>query len=550
MLPVRPLRNLLSLFGFGKGQPPRARHGQSDVLNVEFGSAIGQAVQQWYDNNMSLAVDRRQRYREMDAIDQNDILCSALDLYTEDALRSDQATGRTIWAVSRNRDIERIANHLMVQTCRLEEQGEHIVRSMCKYGDRFMSCLQMVNDKDVAVRIGGLRVVQPYWVSKEQDPLGRVSGYILGYEGNDSDPGHRWPIPKTETMESLMPWEMVHFMLPGQDDSGIYGTSILFAARRVFRRLNMMEEALTIHRIKKAPDRYKWKVPTGGAPPDEQQEILNEFKQRMNKAYLFDKDTGEMKQELAPWSLDDDIYLAVAEDMQADCELLKGSGVIGNITDVEYMRNRLFSCIRIPPDFLGFAESGGSLNQTTPLSEQSIRYSHTVKKVQKAYATGVTQLVKIDMVMRGIDPDDERNKFTIRMSPVSHLEEKQAAETAKVRADIVSELLRAGKELGVNKQRWHDYVGKLSGFPEEIVDLLKSSETSESKITEATQKLARHMMDTLSGGTVIHSGNLPLWFDMPTRERIVERVQEVSYINEKLKNQSVKIIEEGIADGR
>ena len=539
MIKFRPLRALYTLFGYEQGYAPRTRMGDTDI-GPEFPGS-GEAIYKWFQNQTDLAQDRMQRYREFDAVDTNDILNSALDLYAEDAVRQDSCSGRVVWVASKNQEIEQIANQTL-RNAHMDERAFEIVRSMIKYGDHFEAVLQGLNDQDLPVKMVGTRPVMPYWVSREEDNLGRLRGFKLGLDGSSNENTKGVDGLGTAPGEgTLMPWEMVHFKLPGKEPSSTYGTSILFSSRRIFRMLNMMEEALCIYRIKRAPSRLKWSVDTGGAPAEESAEILNLFMQRVKKKMLTDPETGEIKQEQNPWALDDDIYIPTGEDMHHNVELLKGDGPVGNIVDVDYMRKRLFSCLRIPPDYMGYEDSSGSLNSSTPLADQDVRYSKTIKRIQKAFMVGVTQLVHIDLAIRGIDVSKPENEFRVVMQPVSYLEEQQQAEVAKNRASIVSDLLTLGSELGINQTYWVDYVGRLSGFPEEVISAITHSntDTQSESIREAVEQCVILNMRNPQ----ISSNYCSLNFDMPdaTSVRGKKTLTEAVHNNRKTFEEKEKV---------
>jgi len=522
MLKFRPVDGLMALFGYQKGRPPRTRAGPDDLTPNIMG--MGQAIFNWFQKETQMPIDRLQRYREFDAVDTNDILASALDLYAEDACRHDVATGRIVWVSAKDKEIEAIGNQTL-ETCRIEENAFEDVRAMIKYGDYFKSILQTLNEQDIPVAVAGVRPVQPYFVSRVEDDLGRLKGFNLGIDAATQD-----KIPDlgpSPVQGELQPWEMIHFKLPGRDVFTIYGTSILYPARRVFRMLNMMEEALVIYRIRRSPDRLKWKVDTGGAPPDETWEILNMFRQSLMKKMMIDPETGEVKEEMNPWTLDDDIYIPTSEDSLTDCELFKGAGPVGNILDVEYFRKRLFACLRIPPDYMGYEDASGTLNSHTPLADQDVRYSKTIKRIQKAFMTGVTTLVQIDMILRGIDIKNPKNEFRVCMQPVSYLEEIQQAEVAKIRAGIVSELISLGKELAYNEDLWVDYVSKLSGFPEEMTRVMVNLEAETTPERAAkVQKLIEAMIKAEQSGSWMSSRVSKPSFKVPSSDDLVQLLLE------------------------
>jgi len=256
----------------------------------------------------------------------------------------------------------------------------------------------------------------------------------------------------------------------------------------------MMEESLTIYRIRRTPDRLKWKIDVGlDTPQDEAMEICNTFKSQIRKKMLLNPETGELKGELDPLSLDEDIVIPISEGSLTDVSVMAGSTQVGHVLDIEYMRKRLFSCLRIPPDYMGFADAPGTLTARSSLSDQDIQFARQEKRLQRGAMVGTVQLFKIDLALRGINPDAPQNAFEVHMNPVSFLDELQQAEVAKVRAGTVSLLLDVGERLGADTEAWRKYVLSLSGFPMGAMQL-DNSDLSDSK--QLVAALTRHIEDT------------------------------------------------------
>ena len=461
LLDFHPIRALFTLMGYEQGRSPNvAMHGQQ--LNTDLDMDRGAATYGWFKKETELAADRVSRYREFDAMDADDIIASALDLYAEDACQADSATGKIIWVESSNKEIAELANGLLASTS-MNENCFKIVRQLGKYGDHFEAVLVGMTEEMIPVRVAGLRTMPVSSMSREEDENGRLMGFRKGVSAEGAAAGD---------LGLSYPWEYIHWRLTGNVDAkegDKYGTSIIAPARRTYRYLKMMEEAMAIYRIRRAPDRLKWRIDVGDATPEEATAIINTVRQNIRKRFLTDPNTGETHSEMNPLSLDEDIFIPVTDDFKTDVDVLRGTITSDKVLDIDYFRKKLFGCLRIPPDYMGYADSSGTLSTNTPLSNQDIRFARTVKRLQQAFMTGVVLLIKIDMVMRRMNVNDKKNHFVVHMRPVTYLEELQQAEVATVRARVVTDLLSAGNTLGIDKSAWIVYVAKQSGFPEEVL---------------------------------------------------------------------------------
>jgi len=455
---------LLTLFGFGRGASPSQRNiGQNLDVKPDIQS---DPIKSWYNQQMGMVADRHTLYKEYEGMDMSDILSSALDLYTEDTLRQDSVTGRSVWPAADNPNVQAILDDTF-RTLRFEERSFELVRAFIKYGDVFASLVQGLNSEGFPTGLTNMKVIIPSEVEVVMDGFGRVQNYQLGSSSQGSSP--------TPNADLAQPWEIGHFRLPGKQIESSYGTSILFSSRRIWRILKMVEDALALYRIKRSPDRLLWKVDMTSTSADERYDILNEFKKAVTQKSYVDEQNTDARHEVLPWDTMSDIFLPVTQESQTDVTTLKGAGVVGNIFDVEYFRRRLFSTLRIPEDYMGTSESSSGLNSTSSLAEQDVRYSRTIKRIQKAFMVAINQICQVDLVMRGIDIFKKENEFRIAMNPPSYIEEQQIADVAKTRASTVAELLSTGKEVGLTGNAWKRYVANLSGFPEDLQAALTES---------------------------------------------------------------------------
>ncbi len=488
-----PYRALLALFG--QGTAPEIAVGGEPVTRLEPGlSDFHRELYQWFRNKTTLGTDRSSLYEDYDFMDCDDIISSALNLYAEDATQVDGVSGKTVWIESENKTIREIGNRLL-ETIGMEDLVFSIARGLAKYGDHFEALLVGLN-AGRPIKILGYDYRAPHAMTRMEDTTGRLKGFLAGVQIEGLN------LNKIKDSQFSQPWEFVHFRILGREEreSGSwYGASLIRAARRVWRRLSMMEDALCIYRMRRAPDRLKWTIDVGDATPEEAAELINWYKGALRTKMLTDPATGVTSTEMDPLTIDEDIYIPVTEGSRTDVGVLAGSQTVGHVLDIEYMRKRLFSCLRIPPDYMGFSDSSGALAGRSPLADQDIQFARQEKRLQRAIMVGVIMTVKIELVVRGVDPELEENEFRACMCPVSFLDELQRAEVAKVRAAIVSTLLPLGKALKADEQTWISYVIKNSGLPQtEIAAAIEALRSPPDKRTLKDQELVEVVLRELA----------------------------------------------------
>jgi len=221
--------------------------------------------------------------------------------------------------------------------------------------------------------------------------------------------------------------------------------------------------------LRRVPDRFVFKIDVGDMSAADAYNHLQRVKSEMRKKTLVDPSTGHIRTEVDPLGLDEDIYIPVRPNGVNDVSKLPGGALSDKALDVDYMRKRLFGCLRVPPAYLGFAENEGALLGKSPLETQDVQFARSCKRLQQSLVVGFCHLFRIHLCFSGVDPQRADNDFIVLMNPVSYLEELQRAETTKVRVEIVEQLLKVGDMLELEKVKWLPYVLKASGLSQEDI---------------------------------------------------------------------------------
>jgi len=476
-----PIQRLKALFGFGPTEKPLARTPYTAGTSyVGIGEQYGSPAWEYYHKQMKLAIDRLHMYAEYDQMDDDDIVASALDIYASEVTQLDINTGKTIWIKSRNAQVQELGEQLF-EEIGVEDIVFGIARDLAKFGDDFSAIIQGLREDGTPGGVVGLISIDPRVIHRHTDELHRLRGFSIG------------PQPNPDKTSS--PWDYLHFRLLGKSRRIEYGYSMLAPARRVYRRLMLMEAAMTIYRLRRTPDRWAFYFKgLEGMRPDERYRILNDIRRDMRKKMTVDPVTGAVRSELDPLSVDEDLFL---DDATCRVERLIGSPQIGHVLDVDYMRKRLAGCLRIPPDYLGFSDArGGSINAKSPLVDQDVQFARVCKRLQRGLIAGFVRLHQINLAWRMIDPLAPDNDFTVHMVPISYLDELEKAETVETRSRTIAALQDIGRRLKIDEKRWLEYVMTASGFPEELftapgTTLIPIEGTVE--LTEREEELLRNL---------------------------------------------------------
>jgi hypothetical protein len=447
MLKFNPIARLKNVLGI-KERPPTGPSDQENMLVT-----MGEQNMAWtyYQEKMKLATDRVQRYQEFERMDEDDIPSSVLDLYSEDACQPNPHNGKTIWISSRNQHIQEMGEKLFDEID-AEEMCFSIARGLALYGDDINAILQERRDDGTPGVVMGLENLDPKTIWRHKDKYNQLQGFSRG------------PQPSENSIS--MPYDYLHFRLLGRSRRTDYGYSLLAPARRVYRQLKLMEDALVIYRLRRVPDRFVFKFNLGDMPLPQKMKYLNMYRQQIKKKMAVDPATGQIRGEMDPLSIDEDIFL---DQNTASVERLNGMAQVNPVLDIDYMRKRFFGAVRVPADYMGFSDSkGAGLNSQSPLSTLDIQFARSVKKIQRAMIMGFARLFQISLCWTGVDPMMAENEFSVHMEPVSYLDEMYRSNVAKIRAETIVMLKDLGSYLKIPEDKWIRYVAKLSGFPEEL----------------------------------------------------------------------------------
>jgi hypothetical protein len=172
---------------------------------------------------------------------------------------------------------------------------------------------------------------------------------------------------------------------------------IIEGARRVWKQVSLMEDAMLIHRIMRAPEKRIYKVDIGNIPPNEVDQYMEKLINKTKKVPYIDEKTGDYNLRFNLWNMVEDIYLPVrGSDSGTSIEPLSGMEFTG-IDDIEYLRNKMMAALKIPKAFLGYEEdlSGKATWR------QKMFVLHTVQRVQKFIVSELTKIAIVHLYSQG-----------------------------------------------------------------------------------------------------------------------------------------------------
>lgn len=349
---------------------------------------------------------RHTLYGEYDAMDQDSIISSALDIYAEEAT-SEDLNGDILSISTQDPMKKKLLYNLLYEILDVEDNLWFWVREACKYGD-FMLYMK-INHK---LGVTDIIPINPANMSRTEEN-GEIS---FTYEGDDSE-----IISRLNGKKKFGYHEIVHIRL-GKDSNYLpYGKSILAGGRNTFKKMMMLEDAMLIHRIMRAPDRRMVIVDVGAIHPDDvdayMEDIVNEAKRVPYK-----DDDGNYNLRFNLMNSIEDIYIPSRGGAQGTkIENLPGLENAGQIDDIEYEKSKLLAFLKIPKPYLNYDES---TDGKAMLANEDMRFAKTIQRIQRSVVTQIHKIAFVHLFMNGYR-DEELLDFEIKMPMGSIIARRQ-----------------------------------------------------------------------------------------------------------------------------
>jgi len=378
---------------------------------------------QVYSNAMSAygTYDRMARYSDFSEMEYTPEIASALDIYSEESVSSDES-GTTLHIYSDNPKIKKILTELFYDTLNVEFNMSSWVRNLVKYGDCFL--FNDVHPQHGVINCFPLPISE---VEREE-----------GFDPNDPMAVRfRWVTQGNQVLEN---WQISHMRLLGNDAFLPYGSSILEPARRIWRQMILLEDAMLVHRIVRAPGRRVFYIDVGNVPPEEVANYMEQAQSSLKRSSIVDKTTGRVDLRYNPLSIDEDYFIPVrGGDSGTKIEPIGGDTIAGETQDVEYIQKKLFAALKIPKAYLGYDEGLGA---KATLSQEDIRFSRTIARIQRTILSEMNKLAIVHLYCNGFS-DEDLLDFKLMLSNPSTIAQQQKLELYKSRFET------AGAALGV-----------------------------------------------------------------------------------------------------
>ena len=403
-------------------QLPRQPH-RREISKYNIRSSSGQQFKKSeynpYDSiqaNYMSNQNRSDRYVDFDQMEYTPEIASAMDIYADEMTTSSDL--RPLMRIScHNEEIKTVLDNLYKNILNIEFNLFGWARTMCKYGDFFLY-LDIDDEEGIQYAVG----LPPQEMERLEGEDKTNPNYIQ-YQWNAGG----------ITFEN---WQIAHFRILGNDKYSPYGTSILEPARRIWRQLTLMEDAVMAYRIVRSPERRVFYIDVGNIPPADVEQYMQKVMTQMKRNQVVDHDTGRVDLRYNPMSVEEDYFIPVRGDTSSKVESLPGGTYTGDIDDIKYLRDKLFSALKIPASYLAQTEGGAEEDKST-LAQKDIRFARTIQRLQRVVISELEKIGIVHLFTLGYRGSDLVS-FKIALNNPSKLAEMQELEHWRTKFDVAS----------------------------------------------------------------------------------------------------------------
>jgi len=371
-------------------------------------------------------------FKDYETMDSDPIISSALDIYSDESTMKSEY-GQVVEVKSDNDNIKDILNNLFYDIMNIEFNLWPWVRNMVKYGDFYLYL-------DVSDKFGITNVVplSPYEVVRsegedEKNPY-YTKFYLESIEG-----AHPYFAQRSQgkTRVEFENFQIAHFRLASDSNFLPYGKSMIEATRKIWKQLTLMEDAMLIHRIMRAPSKRVFKIDIGNIPPSEVDNYMQRIINKMKKTPFLDENTGEYNLKYNIQNLTEDFFLPVRGG-DSGTEINELGGIDYDSTeDIEYLKNKLLASLRIPKAFLGFDENVGG---KATLAAEDVRFARTIERIQRIIISELTKIAIVHLYSQGYT-DEDLVDFELNLASPSTMYEQEKIELFGQKVSLARDMI-------------------------------------------------------------------------------------------------------------
>ena len=178
--------------------------------------------------------------------------------------------------------------------------------------------------------------------------------------------------------------------------------SYLHKAIKPVNQLRMIEDAVVIYRIARAPERRIFKIDVGNLPKQKAEQYLRDVMARYRNKLVYDANTGEIRDDRSYMNMLEDYWLPTREGGRGtDITTLPGGQNLGEMADIEYFQKKLYRSLNVPVSRLEPA-TGFSMGRSTEITRDELKFTKFVQRLRKKFTELFNDFLKTQLVLKGV----------------------------------------------------------------------------------------------------------------------------------------------------
>jgi hypothetical protein len=246
----------------------------------------------------------------------------------------------------------------------------------------------------------------------------------------------------------------------------------LHKAIRPLNMLRQIEDAIVVYRISRAPERRIFYIDVGNLPKQKAEQYVRELMNKYRNKLIYNQTTGEIKDDRNSMAMIEDYWLPRREGGRGtEISTLDGGQNLGELTDVEYFKKKLYYALNIPPSRL-VGENGFNLGRSAEITRDEVKFYKFIERLRYKFSTMFLQLLRIQLILKGIITEEDwrimNDAINFNFNRDSYFNDLKDAEILSARMELASAM-----EPMVGKYYSSNYIRKniLKQTEEEIVQI-------------------------------------------------------------------------------
>lgn len=241
----------------------------------------------------------------------------------------------------------------------------------------------------------------------------------------------------------------VHSGLYDTTNNRIYG--YLQKAIKPINQLRMIEDAVVIYRLSRAPERRIFYIDVGSLPKNKAEQYLKDIMNTYRNKLVYDASTGEMRDDKKHMSMLEDFWLPRRDGGRGtEITTLDGGQNLGEMEDVEYFKKKLYHALNIPISRLDTENNAFNIGKSSEISRDEIKFGKFIDRLRNKFSEIFIQLLKKQVLLKGIMTEDEwdelEQEIVISYNRDAYFSELKENEMMRERMELLAQMDdKAGK---------------------------------------------------------------------------------------------------------